>query len=87
VVQVAVAPTSRSFALGERISFTEEDFSEIAQTFVCYANQVNGAIVALQRDRFEAQAEIQGGIPTEAAEDDGGPADEMRGFEGSWGRA
>jgi len=56
VVSIEVAPTSRSFALGERVTFTEDDFSEIAQTFMFYANQVQGSIVAMQRRLFEAQA-------------------------------
>jgi len=55
-VSIEVAPTSRSFALGERVTFTEDDFSEIAQTFMFYANQVQGSIVAMQRRLFEAQA-------------------------------
>ncbi len=55
MVSIEVTPTSRSFALGERVTFTEDDFSEIAQTFVFYANQVSASIVAMQRRLFEAQ--------------------------------
>lgn len=64
MVSIEVAPTSRFFALGERVTFTEDDFSEIAQTFMFYANQVQGSIVAMQRRLCDAQStKAEAGAP------------------------
>lgn len=54
-ITVEVTPTSRTFAIGERVTLTEDEFAEIAQTFLFYAQQVGGAILDLQRRRFAAQ--------------------------------
>ena len=60
-VRVEVAATSRVFALGERITFSEDDFSEMALTFMLYAQQITAGILEMQRRRFESQGNSASG--------------------------
>jgi hypothetical protein len=55
MVHLEVTPTSGMFALGERVTFNEDQFREIAQTFILYAQQVGGAILERGRRRLDSQ--------------------------------
>jgi hypothetical protein len=47
-VGIRVTETIKSFALGERVTFTRHEFLEIAMTFFFFAQQIHESILSLQ---------------------------------------
>ena len=55
IVAVSIDRVTRTFAAGDRITLRADDFSEIAITFLLYAQQLQQSILALQERRFAEQ--------------------------------
>lgn len=54
-VGVELEPVEQTYSLGDTVAITQEDFADMAQTYVWFAQQLGDAIQVMQRDRFDHQ--------------------------------
>jgi hypothetical protein len=61
VLQLRTEPVERAYVLGDALEISEEDFRDMAQTYVLFGQPLEAAVLAMQERRFSDQGASRAG--------------------------